>query len=393
MGGGLELKRILILPLFTMESGHHRSSQALMESFKRLDPSIHCEKVDFLSYVNTTLEKLVSQLYLKWITKVPGFYSSFYKQFFYQQSRLLEFVYETLFLEIMQRLIEEKQPDVLICTHSFPSFLISKLKEYNRCHIPVVNIYTDFCLNHLWGKEQVDLHFVPSKSAKEHLMTSSVPEENIVITGIVTNDQFLKRKRKKAREEKIHVLVAGGSLGLGELSSLLDSRNNNAVEYRVLCGSNRSLYQKVTALNSDSIQPYSYISSPAQMNQLYDWADALITKPGGVTVSEALKKQLPVFIHSVLPGQEELNMSFLKSRGLVLKLNKNKQIEKQIVSVLNHPDALSNINEAMQLFLQEAELLSCSEAARLIVERMFNHAAYKRSVYLEQIVSRLQQSL
>lgn len=385
------MRKILLLPLFTMESGHHRTADALMESLRKLDSSIQCEKVDFLSYVNSTFEKSLSEAYLKWITKWPSVYSKFYMRFFNRKSAILEFTYETLFLEKMERMIQEKQPDLIICTHSFPSFLVNKLKEYRICNVPVVNIYTDFCVNHLWGKKHVDLHFVPSQNTKEQLINNAVPKENIIISGILTNNHFLKRKKRKPNDWKMHVLVAGGSLGLGELSSLRGSSNSKLVEYRVLCGSNFSLYKTIASLHSDAVRPYSYVTSPAQMNQLYDWADALITKPGGVTVSEGLTKKLPIFIHSVLPGQEERNMNFLEPRGLVQRLNDDRPIEEQIISVLHHPAAIGKIKRAMQYYANELEVHSCMEAAGYMYDRLINHADQMRIHYIDQVFSSLYQ--
>ena len=66
------------------------------------------------------------------------------------------------------------------------------------------------------------------------------------------------------------------------------------------------------------------------MNKLYDQVDAIVTKPGGVTVSEALRKRLPIFVHSVLPGQEQINLQFLKSQKLVFELDPKKVIGKTI---------------------------------------------------------------
>jgi len=388
------MKKIVILPLFTMESGHHRSSDALMDSIKKLDPAVQCEKVDFLSYVNPAFEKSIAQLYLNWITKVPHLYHTFYQNYFHRKSTILHSVYETLFLEKMEQMLENKQPDLIICTHSFPSFLVSKLKEYGACDIPVINLYTDFFINHLWGRKHIDQHFVPSRDAKEQLIHDGVPEENILITGIVTNDIFLKRKKKKWEQTKHHVLIAGGSLGLGnQLLSIIESADSSQMKYRVLCGSNVQLYKRIASMNSNSIKPLSYITSPEQMNQLYNWADALITKPGGVTVSEALKKKLPIFIHSILPGQEEMNMNFLEPRGLAQRLNPARPLEEQLLSVLNNPVALVQINMAMNDYLNELRLKKSGETAGHIYHMVLNQAPDRHIQYIDQLFSQLYHSL
>ena len=46
------------------------------------------------------------------------------------------------------------------------------------------------------------------------------------------------------------------------------------------------------------------------MNVLYDKADAIITKPGGITITECLWKQVPIFVYEALPGPEEMNFLF-----------------------------------------------------------------------------------
>ncbi|WP_180271341.1 MGDG synthase family glycosyltransferase [Fredinandcohnia onubensis] len=384
------MKKILVLPLFTMESGHHRAADALIDSFKKKNSYIQCEKLDFLTYLNPLFEKSISNMYLKWINNKPIIYSKFYKHFFFKKSVILRSIYETLFLEKMEQLLGEKQPDLIICTHSFPSFLVNKLKEYGVCKTPMINVYTDFFINDLWGINHVDMHCVPSKEIKNELIKASVPKENIIITGIVTNDLVSKRQVRQANKKKTHILVSGGSLGLGnQISFLKQPVNSSFVEYRVLCGSNAKLFNEIVSLNINSIKPLPYITCSEQMNHLYNWADALITKPGGVTISEGIKKRIPIFIHSVLPGQEEINMNYLEQKGLVQKLNRNKSVEEQVVTFLKNPTAIININKAINLFLSELEMYSCEEVASYIVEKVTSQTSNKRVQYLDQIFSRI----
>ncbi|WP_189655104.1 MGDG synthase family glycosyltransferase [Bacillus sp. HNG] len=388
------MKNILVLPLFTMESGHHRTADVLISSFKKQDSYINCEKVDFLTYMNPVLEKSISNLYLKWISNWPVNYSRFYKRFFSKKSDILHSLYEALFLEKMEQLLEEKLPDLVICTHSFPSFLVNKLKEYGVCSTPMINVYTDFFVNDLWGISQVDMHFVPSKEIKAELIKASVPEENIIITGIITSDLASKRKCRSTNKRKIRILVSGGSLGLGnQLFFLKQSVNKDLIEYRVLCGLNAKLYREISSLNLNLIKPLPYITCPEQMNHLYNWADALITKPGGVTISEAIKKRIPIFIYSVLPGQEEINMNYLEKKGLVRKLNKARTVEEQVVTALKNPVALIKMNKANELFLSEIEMNSCLEVANYILEKVTSKNSNKRIQYLDQILSRIYCSL
>ncbi|WP_102275713.1 hypothetical protein [Cytobacillus massiliigabonensis] len=85
--------------------------------------------------------------------------------------------------------------------------------------------------------------------------------------------------------------------------------------------------------------------------RLYEWlfmsfmmkiikANAILTKPGGVTNSESLFKRKPIFIYDALPGQEEINLKYLKEAGLVFHLNKGNICE-QILSILQDKDGIN----------------------------------------------------
>ncbi|MFD6440174.1 hypothetical protein ACFWDG_10250 [Peribacillus sp. NPDC060186] len=92
------------------------------------------------------------------------------------------------------------------------------------------------------------------------------------------------------------------------------------------------------------------------MNKLYEGVDAIVTKPGGVIISEALRKRLPIFVHSMLPGQEEINLQYLKDHKLVFELNRNFSFEKQIRSILKDNKKLDQWDKSIESYQKEIEL-------------------------------------
>ncbi|MFI8684660.1 galactosyldiacylglycerol synthase [Rossellomorea sp. NPDC077527] len=387
------MKRVLFLPLFQMESGHHRTADALIEAFHKQDPDIQCTKVDFLSYTNQTLEKVISQLYLNWITKWPSAYSWMYTSFFQKDKSFMHSLYETLFVEKMEQLLEEEQPDLILCTHSFSSLLIDKLRSYGIETAPVVNVYTDFFMNGVWGKEHVDMHIVPTSDMKQTLIEGGVDSDSIKVSGILTNDTFKKRKPTK-KDAKLHVLVGGGSLGLGDsLQSLVTKKGSSKIDYTILCGHNKELLDHVQALKSPNIKGMSYIAEAEQMNHLYNWADVLITKPGGITMGEAIKKMLPIFVHSVLPGQEEKNMKYLEEEGLVHRLNPNTPIDRQVIAVLKDESAQFLMKKSRHQFVKNIDVSSCSELAGLLTETYLQEHPDEHIRFIDDVFSKLYQTL
>ena len=102
------------------------------------------------------------------------------------------------------------------------------------------------------------------------------------------------------------------------------------------------------------------------MNELYSNVDAIITKPGGVTISEALKKGIPIFIHSALPGQEEINLKLLKDLNLVQILNESQTLDDQVLKYFKDEAKADQFQSSLQAYLREIKAGSPTEIASFI---------------------------
>lgn len=352
-----------------MPSGHHQVADAIVSYLQQEIPEIECKKIDLLSAWNPVVESVVTSTYLKWIHHLPRNYAWVYKQMAYtsKSDRTYKY-YEYLFMNKMKQIITQEQPDLMICTHGFPSYIISRLKVKGQCQIPVINVYTDFFVNDVWGKAGIDYHFVPHPKIKQELMRKlAIPAERVVVTGIPTHEHFDGARDPKRPDDKRRVLVAGGSAGLGNITSLLKNQGDKReLEYFVLCGKNQKLYQKIKQLPCANFHPLPYISSREEMNELYSQMDAIVTKPGGVTISEALKKGLPIFIHSALPGQEEINLEILKAFQLVHELDEKQSLEEQISGYFNNASLQIQFKRSLRLYLSEIEAGTPAKVSKFI---------------------------
>ncbi|SDM47707.1 UDP-N-acetylglucosamine:LPS N-acetylglucosamine transferase [Fictibacillus solisalsi] len=363
------MRKILFLPFLQMPSGHHQAAEALIDMLKIRKKDIVLKKVDLLSYMNVSLEKMVTRTYLKWIKNWPGTYDRVYKNLTYSAIGRDSFKgYDLLFSKKMLKLLDDEQPDVIICTHSIPSYLVNELKRKGKCHVPVMNVYTDFFINDVWGKEEIDYHFVPNQDMKTKLMVEHhVPHEKIIVSGIPVHEQFKRKAINLPTNTRRKVLISGGSSGLGDIYELITAAGSSgAFDYYVLCGKNRKLYEKIRSLGSANIHPLPYISSRSEMNEWYDRVDAVVTKPGGITVSEALRKNLPIFVHSVLPGQEEINLEYLEKKNLVFRIDKSLPLESQLKRVLRNQPAMKNWQAAKNAYEKGLEMLSPDQMTKFI---------------------------
>ncbi|GIO24840.1 glycosyltransferase [Oceanobacillus sp. J11TS1] len=336
--------RVLFMPFLRIPSGHHHAADSIKDQLEYSDEiseEIDYDKLEILSHCFGKLESFISSLYLQSIHKVPAIYSQIYRFSVVKgsKSKIYQF-YDRLFLKKMLQALEARDPHLVICTHSLPSYLLSKLKENNQWSGKVVNVYTDYFVNDLWAINHIDYHFVPSEHVKQELKEKGVLEKNIRVTGIPIHPIFKQQTRgNRKAKEKLIVLVSGGNMGAGSIEKLLQSLNaSGTISYYVLCGKNHVLYRKIQQLHNSEIKAIPYLRSKEDMNKLYDKADAIITKPGGVTVTECLWKKLPIFVYEALPGQEEFNLHYLKRQGLVFHLedwkDSSKNMEEQILNRL-----------------------------------------------------------
>jgi UDP-N-acetylglucosamine:LPS N-acetylglucosamine transferase len=365
------MKKILFLPLFQMPSGHHHVADSMIDSIKSHSDQIECTKIDFLHYVNPGLEKLVASIYLKWISTSPESYNKAYYHYSYTNSthNLSLSFYEKLFLKRMEKLIVQSNPDLIICTHGFPSFLISRLKAKGKVNIPVINVYTDFFINSVWGITGIDYHLVPDRSIKSALIEKyGVHAKNVKISGIPIHKKLETNPEVKIQKPSFTVLIAGGSSGLGDIKGFLKEarEQRSAMKFIILCGKNKHLYDTISSWNDPSIECVPYLSSKEEMNRLYERADAIVTKPGGVTVSECLKKRVPIFVYSALPGQEDVNLNVLLEKRLVYKISKENPYVEQVLSLLKNEREMQAYQLRMERYQTNLELTDSNSITSFI---------------------------
>ena len=343
--------------------GHSKTAEVIKEYIELNYPDSKSQIVDTYRYVSPVLDKLVIGSYLKTLKLNPKLWGKIYNLAEKDENTndIMQKINKILSYKI-KKFIREFKPDILICTHPFPLQMVCEMKKKNAFDIPIVNIITDYSTHSFWIDENVDAYIVAHEMLIYEMTEKGVPREKIFPLGLPVSQKFLIKREKSELlkhydlEDKLTFLLMGGSLGMGEIKKLFIKLLESDLDFQIIivCGKNQKLKKQIEKLYTDSnlnkkAVILGFTNSVHELMTISDW---IITKPGGLTVTEAVLMTLPIVIMSPLPGQEEINTNYLLNNGLGVKLENINNFERLYHQYLNNPLRIKQIKE-MSLYLSK----------------------------------------
>jgi processive 1,2-diacylglycerol beta-glucosyltransferase len=328
-------RKLLVLSV-SAGAGHVRAADAIVAAAKAARPPLDATHIDLLSLVSKEFRKLYGEQYIKLVEKLPQLWSFLYTSSD-RPSRdslvgKLKRAAEKLNTRKLSAECERLAPDAILCTHFLPAELLSRQKASEKTggkRLPPLWVQvTDFDVHALWVHPHVDRYCVASDEVAFRLADRGVPRQKISVTGIPVMPQFgapLDRATC-ARElgiapDKFTVLMMAGGAGVGGLDELAERvlRLPAAAQLVALAGRNADLLKRLQALakrHPGRLFPQGFTTT---VERAMTAADLVVTKPGGLSVSECLARQRPMLLVSPIPGQEERNADYLLEAGAAIK--------------------------------------------------------------------------
>lgn len=246
------------------------------------------------------------------------------------------------------KFLSREQPDLIISTHFLPSAISSYLKYKNKIKSKLVTVITDFGVHNYWISKGTDLYIVASESTKQELIREDVDASRIKALGIPIASKFKKvfdiaglKRKLNMDADKFTVLVMTGSFGLGPLEEIINVLRKD-VQLLVVCAANKKLYGRLTNKKWANVKVLGFVDN---VEELMAVSNIIITKAGGLSISEILTMELvPIFI-SVIPGQEENNVLALKSYGVGFSPKSIEDLRKIVLDLKEHPQELNYLKE------------------------------------------------
>lgn len=326
--------------------GNNRAAEVLKEHLERKHPSAKILIIDALKYASPVINNLVIGSYLGTLKSTPSIYGKFYEfsEIKDNLSGMSNTINKVLSLKIKE-LIQSVKPSVVVCTHHFALHMLSNLKKKGFLSAPIAAIMTDFTVHNSWIHENVDAYVVANEILKCEMTLRGVPENIVYPFGIPVSKEFSAERdrplilKELGLQDKLTVLVAGGSLGYGDIKDVVCALLQSAIDMQiiVLTGWNSKLKRKLNEYSAQSSKVVKVLGYTHEVADLMSASDLIITKPGGLTVSEALVKHLPIFLMSPIPGHEEKNADFLLNHGAAIKISRYETIETALRILLDNP--------------------------------------------------------
>jgi len=106
----------------------------------------------------------------------------------------------------------------------------------------------------------------------------------------------------------------------------------------------------------------------SNMHELMAVADLILSKPGGLTSSEALAMGKPLFILNPIPGQEAANSDFLLERGAAAKVNRVEDLPFRVEQLLGSKKLAAMAKAAKTLGRPQSATAVCREVLKRLDE-------------------------
>lgn len=346
--------RVLILSANT-GGGHNSTARALVEQLEKLN--IEYEIADTLAFISEKVSDFISWGHSYVYRKHPRLFGFGYR---FEEKHPPRFIYEQCAKgsDALQKKLVSGNYDAVICVHVFSGMMINEVRERFSNHIPAFFIATDYTCSPGVSEQKLDGYFIPHRMLLgEFVRNGDIPADKLHTTGIPIGSRFYEREDKASARRALNlpedgkiVVLTCGSMGCGKLEKsarfLLRHMPSNSTLV-VLCGNNEKTYRELLPYASEKFRILGFTD---QMPRYMSAADIYITKPGGLSTSEAIAKRVPMIFINAVPGVETRNFDFLVEQGVAIGAKSWLQVIAHVQRALRDPSSLNDQIAAMESF-------------------------------------------
>ena len=349
------LHKVLILSASYGE-GHQQAALAVKDALLQNDICSDVRVIDYMKVVHPILNSVARYCYLKSVRFVPSLYGMFYRRTsLIPPSSMLQRRLNQLGIDELREILDTYKPTAVVSTFPTPAGVLSVLKEQGATAVPSTTVITDHAVHSQWIHPRTDLYFVGSERVKRGLLRRGIPNNKIAVTGIPIRSAFSELVDQAAVRQEYGLsatlptlLIMGGAYGvLGDFAQICEElfQFPKQIQILVVCGRNEKLLAHMEAAAKLSVNTVKVFGFVPNVHHLMRVSNVILTKAGGLTISESLATELPMLLYKPIPGQEEQNARFLVRSHVALLAKTKPQIYAHLERMLIHePDLLKDMS-------------------------------------------------
>ncbi len=347
---------VLILSCNTGQ-GHNSAARAIADYFE--NRGVSCDIKDALAYWSTKSSDIISKGHVFIYRNLPKLFGIGYK---FEENHPpkdddTSIMYDLVTKGCRELTIDLKSSDysAVICTHIFSAMMMTKIRKSGLCNIPYYLVATDYTCSPGAGETKPDKYFIPREDLENEFLSAGISKGSIIPSGIPINPKFLKKVSSEYAkgmlnlpENKKIVLLMCGSMGCGPIKQLCEMlpavmpENSHLV---AICGNNRRLYSSLVKSKKHNVTVVGYTS---RMPVYMDAASIILTKPGGLSSTEAAVKHLPMIFIDAVPGCETKNLEYFVSHGFADTATGAKALSALVVDYLSSDGKIEKMRNLLK---------------------------------------------
>ena len=352
--------RFLIL-YASVGGGHGRAAQAIQLALRQTCPQAHSACVDVLDLVNPLFRRLYGKGYFDLVASAPHLVGYLYDRLDRPLRRWerpidrMRLGVQGVNLRRLVDLISHQSWDLAVSTHFLPAEVIAHLRRAGRIDFPQVTVTTDFDTHRLWFNPPCEHYFTATEEGRSNLAAWGISLEQISATGIPIHPDFSRRRDPWATRDQLGlchdrpvILQMSGGLGIGPVEQLhrelLDV--SRPLQLLVVTGRNAEAKEKLEAMPCPDHHRRQIFGFTDRMDELMAAADVVVSKPGGLTTSEALACGAAMVVVDPIPGQETRNSDYVLENGAAIKVNNLASLGHKLTALLSEPGRLESMRQA-----------------------------------------------
>ena len=344
-------------------SGHLSAATAIEQYIRENYPDAKTLKIDCVEYINKSINKISTSAYKSIILKTPMLWGQVYKLL--KNDTILDITqFSNRFMaKKIFTLFKDFEPDLVISCHPLGGQITSFLKSHKKTNCKLATVMTDFASHKQWliGKDYTDYFFVSNIEMKTSLISEGIYPNKIYVSGIPISPNFYKNYDKEniykslniEKNKKNIIFFGGGSLGLSSssniqaiLTSLLQATDESH-QIIIISGKNQKLYNdfQKTINNTYHKSQIKLIDFTTELPELLPITSFVITKPGGLTITECISTNVPIILINPIPGQEKENAQYIADNKMGIWIKATKPTSEYFQEIFNDTKLIEEIKE------------------------------------------------